>query len=384
MDQPRKTIQRFASTVSSIVIHMSIIRNLALAAAKDEDDPPEWKLQGFKVNSKASSERIIVLRQEIDDLARDVVAHIIAPPNQTGAQWVLGVLELADGACSFASDTDSYYVLCDSGTNEDPFSSYSIFNEETVETVCQHHDFERIQRGLEDASRYANRAAVLARPEKGETMAWDKFVKVFQEINTPENRKALAEAIGKDSELASRFLPFPISIEDFKHLARIVEIPEGKIGDMTASEIVDCALAWADRQRIKARLTADGKNEGNGVGVVVDKCGGNGLPKEPMTRPSDKAFQAWQIRELLNISDQTEIANKMVINGVKATQGQVSKWLKAVDGWRKGGGEIPQVGTLGDKPQSVAPDVLEMGARQDGRTARQRGRRDPDADSYLE
>jgi hypothetical protein len=74
----------------------------------------------------------------------------------------------------------------------------------------------------------------------------------------------------------------------------------------------------------------------------------NAQSKPLLKRPPDKAFQAWQIRELLNISDQSEIAKKMDENGVKATQGQVSRWLKAVDEWRKAGGEIPQVGTLGE------------------------------------
>ncbi len=98
------------------------------------------------------------------------------------------------------------------------------------------------------------------------------------------------------------------------------------------------------------------------------------------TRPPDKAFQAWQLRELVGISKQGEIADIMTKQGIPATQGQVSKWLKAVDEWRAAGGVMPEVGTLDGQPQSVDPDILDMGARQDGLTPRQRPRRDSDAD----
>jgi hypothetical protein len=105
-----------------------------------------------------------------------------------------------------------------------------------------------------------------------------------------------------------------------------------------------------------------------------------GKPDKPLNRPSDKAFQAWQIREFLNISNQEEIATKMTEQGFPATQGQVSKWLAAVEEWRTAGGLMPKVGTLNSEPQPVDPNILDMGARQDGLTPRQRPRRDSGAD----
>jgi hypothetical protein len=103
-------------------------------------------------------------------------------------------------------------------------------------------------------------------------------------------------------------------------------------------------------------------------------------PRAILKRPPDKAFQAWQIRELVGISKQGDIAEMMTTQGVSATQGQVSKWLAAVEEWRQAGGLMPDVGTLENEPQSVDPDILDMGARRDGRTPRQRDRRDRDAD----
>jgi len=285
MDNPRKMIQRFANGIWSIEFHMTMIRTWALCVAKHYDEHAEsW----FTTQSKPSSERILAVRRVLDDLARDVSAHIVAPPNQTGAQWVLGVLELADGACTFAIHTDNFFVSCDcdSASDEDPFPvSSRIITEESVETVCQRHDYARIQRGLTEASRYAYCAAVLA--------------------------------------------------------TNVTNAPSGKA---------------ADEDEIPP------------------------APRKLPTRPPNKAFQAWQLRELLGISNQQEIANKMTEQGVPATQGQVSRWLAAVEEWRTAGGVMPELGSLNGKPQSVDPDVLDMGARQDGLTPRQRPRRDSDAD----
>lgn len=97
-------------------------------------------------------------------------------------------------------------------------------------------------------------------------------------------------------------------------------------------------------------------------------------------RPPDKAFGAAAIRDLLGESKQTRIAEMMTESGIPATQGQVSKWLKSVDDYRAAGGIMPSVQDL-NKPETMDPAIIDMGPRQDGRTPRQRPRRDSDADS---
>ena len=118
------------------------------------------------------------------------------------------------------------------------------------------------------------------------------FGTVMQELmNSPEYQAAqqaerqrwqeLADAIQQTlaatgDELKSRHFDQPATIADWEHLARIVEIPTETIrsGDLTAREIFACALAWADRQTIKAKLTADTQEsinrspEANGCGNV--------------------------------------------------------------------------------------------------------------------
>lgn len=110
---------------------------------------------------------------------------------------------------------------------------------------------------------------------------------------------------------------------------------------------------------------------------------GDGNPPA-IKRPAEKAFQAWRLRDLLGISDQTELAKRMIENGVPATQRQVSKWLSQVEQYLAAGNVLPPLPTPDKAPQSIDPDVIVMGARQDGRTPRQRAKRDPDADSYAE
>jgi len=105
------------------------------------------------------------------------------------------------------------------------------------------------------------------------------FAKAMQEAtDSPEYREAqeaerrqwheLADAIREaveaaGDELESWHFARPETIEDWEHLARIVEIPAEtiKTGNLTAREIFACALAWADRQTIKAKLAADTNGE---------------------------------------------------------------------------------------------------------------------------
>ncbi len=114
--------------------------------------------------------------------------------------------------------------------------------------------------------------------------------------------------------------------------------------------------------------------------------GGAGQRKTaPPRRPPRIAFQAWYVRDVLGFTTQQQIADEMTRLGSSATQGQVSKWLAAVEEYLRAGGLMPALDEL-NKPDTdtVDPAVIDMGARQDGVTPRQRPRRDDDADSSSE
>ncbi len=101
-------------------------------------------------------------------------------------------------------------------------------------------------------------------------------------IENPESRQRWQQCIEEISrrktaardELAARHFPEPESIEDWVHLARIVEIPPESIDKLTATDIFDAAMAWADRQQIKARLVAETNAAVKG-----------GAPAEPASDP---------------------------------------------------------------------------------------------------
>lgn len=88
----------------------------------------------------------------------------------------------------------------------------------------------------------------------------------YRAANEAERRQwqELSDAIRANGQwagddLEARYFQRPQSIEDWEHLARIVEMPDAtmKSGNYTAREVFACARAWADRQKIKAKLSAD-------------------------------------------------------------------------------------------------------------------------------
>jgi hypothetical protein len=83
------------------------------------------------------------------------------------------------------------------------------------------------------------------------------YWRAWQEL-TDAMRDAL---LASGDELAAQGFVPPESIEEWEHLARIVEMPFEAIraGTLTGREIHACALAWADRQRMKADLAAGGR-----------------------------------------------------------------------------------------------------------------------------
>ncbi len=67
------------------------------------------------------------------------------------------------------------------------------------------------------------------------------------------------------NELAARHFPRPQTKKDWEHIALIAEIPADKVlsGNLSLREIHACAIAWADRQTIKARLSGASEPAGD-------------------------------------------------------------------------------------------------------------------------
>jgi hypothetical protein len=101
---------------------------------------------------------------------------------------------------------------------------------------------------------------------------------------------------------------------------------------------------------------------------------------QSVKRPPENAFKVWRLRDLEGIKTQTELAKMMTQNGIPATQGQVSRWLKDVESYLAAGNILPTLPSLISQPRSIDPATLDMGKRQDSRTPRQRERRNSDSD----
>ena len=96
-------------------------------------------------------------------------------------------------------------------------------------------------------------------------------------------------------------------------------------------------------------------------------------------QPPDIALAAYRL-EMATGMKQASIAAKLQAEFTKhVSQGQVSRWIRAVKKFLKDGNVLPSIEPMKHKPKSFDPSVLEMGRRQDRRAKRQRDRRDPDS-----
>lgn len=75
-----------------------------------------------------------------------------------------------------------------------------------------------------------------------------------------------AALVATGDELAARGITAPQTLEEWEHLARVIELPFETIraGEYTLRDVYDMALAWLDRQAIIRRSAAAGTRAGGG------------------------------------------------------------------------------------------------------------------------
>lgn len=96
--------------------------------------------------------------------------------------------------------------------------------------------------------------------------------------------------------------------------------------------------------------------------------------KRFLKEPSREAFVAYRISRAIGMK-QTEIAEQLTTEFRRPiAQGQVSRWLSEVSDFLVAGGVMPPMATAINGIASVDPKILDMGARQDGQTPRQRSK----------
>jgi hypothetical protein len=80
-----------------------------------------------------------------------------------------------------------------------------------------------------------------------------------------ELTRAVREALrATDRELEAAGFEAPRTLEEWEHLALLAEMPFETIqsGNLTLADVRTVALAWADRERMKARIAAEAKGAG--------------------------------------------------------------------------------------------------------------------------
>jgi hypothetical protein len=126
------------------------------------------------------------------------------------------------------------------------------------------------------------------------------ITKAFQSLGLEQSQKSQQAAIARlaehvrqalrdtGDELAARDLPTPTTLEDWEHLARIIEMPFDTIrsGDYTLRDVYVMALAWLDRQKILRGLAST-------VGASADRGG----------RKSERTFTVAALLEWSDLSN---------------------------------------------------------------------------------
>jgi hypothetical protein len=118
---------------------------------------------------------------------------------------------------------------------------------------------------------------------------------------------------------------------------------------------------------------------------VASPSGSRPALKKP-SKAAMMVYRYWLGSNLLlsERKTQKELADDpalMELLGRKIDQGTVSRSIKRVEEWIEAGNVLPDLSEpLDSKPSAMDPSQIDLGARQDGRGKRQRGRRNSDRD----
>lgn len=106
----------------------------------------------------------------------------------------------------------------------------------------------RFQAGMRAAAAYFQSEEFRQELERDRRGQWEAIEKLADRV------RQTIRAMG--DELSARGIKAPQTLEEWEHLARIVEMPFETIrsGNYTFSDVYTMALAWIDRQQLKERI----------------------------------------------------------------------------------------------------------------------------------
>jgi hypothetical protein len=127
----------------------------------------------------------------------------------------------------------------------------------------------------------------------------------------------------------ARYLPLadPWGWENWAHLARVVEMPEDVIrtGDYSWRDVFEAAIAWADRQTARAKLTAEAVRQLTDVPHITPTTETGG--SEGGTRPA-RSHQPQRDPNKPGRDRQSDIIAAIVNAGVPLTRPELIDALK--------------------------------------------------------
>lgn len=127
-----------------------------------------------------------------------------------------------------------------------------------------------------------------------------------------EFAEAIQEALrASGDDLAAAGFEPPQTVEDWEHLARIVEMPFETIrsGNFTYADVYAVAMAWVDRQKMKARLAAESGAGGVRGQAPQDAQPAHGESDSDETAPPALTPNEISVLQALATFDPTELAS---------------------------------------------------------------------------
>jgi hypothetical protein len=242
-----------------------------------EEESHSWK----RTDEQARWSRYAATLDQLKESLQELTGPMLNPPDGFGAvaHQLLQAVELVDHLLNGLSRSDEAidYFVC--------FRDLDLICKNGLESVArteksgQVEEMGRIRAGkeflglLEDDPEAVVELARTQKKLKAFAAAIEAVMSLpeYQAINEIERKglQEMAESLRAASEataneLAARHFPRPRSLDDWEHIALIAEVPMEKVlsGKWTIREIRACALAWADRQTIKARLSGAGERAG--------------------------------------------------------------------------------------------------------------------------
>lgn len=151
----------------------------------------------------------------------------------------------------------------------------------------------------------------------------------------------------------------------------------------------ECIRAWALAKRAQHRPPWAGNGDDaeserrtppSRIEPKAEAAPKDSRPGPQIKTPCDRAlttYRLWVAKH--GTVSQRELAAELTSHGVLTTQGQVSKDIKAVKKFLHAGNVLPVLEPPKRRPITIDPSRIDVGRRADGRTERQRARRDLDS-----